>query len=74
MEVYDRVAQPMALVLAADGLYASQRDRVEAVAASRENRVLVEVACGHNVHLLRAGKVAAVVRDLIARIRESSAM
>lgn len=73
VEVYNRVAQPMALVLAADGLYASQRDRIEAVADGRDNTVFVEVACGHNVHLACAGEVAAVVRDLIARTHDSSA-
>lgn len=73
VDVYDRVAQPMALVLAADGLYISQRDRIEAIAAERENTVFMEVACGHNVHLTCAGEVAAVVRDLIARTHDSTA-
>lgn len=73
VEVYDRIAQPMAWVLAADGLYASQRDRIEAVADGRENTVFVEVACGHNVHLACAGEVAAVIRGLIARTRQSPA-
>ena len=61
------------MVLASDGFYASRRDRVEAVAAARSNRVFVELAGGHNVHLLRPGEVARVVRDLIARASEPSA-
>lgn len=73
IEVYDRVSQPMALVLASGGLYAGRRDRVEAVAAARSNRVFVEVAGRHNVHLLRPRQVANVVLDLIARAREPSA-
>ena len=73
VEVYDRVPQPMALVLASEGLYASRRDRVEAVAAARSNRVFVELAGGHNVHLLRPREVAGVVLDLIARASEPSA-
>lgn len=72
VEIYDRVVQPLALVLAADGLYAGQRERIAAVAANRANRVFAEVACGHNLHLLRAHEVAAVVLDLIALSRESS--
>jgi len=73
IEVYDRVPQPMALVLASEGLYAGRRDRVQAVAAARSNRVFVELAGGHNVHLLRPREVASVVLDLIARAREPSA-
>jgi len=73
VEIYDRVVQPLALVLATEGLYAGQRERVEAVAADRANRVYVEMACGHNVHLLRAREVAAVVLDLVARTRRPSA-
>jgi hypothetical protein len=64
VEVYDRVAQPMAFVLATDGFYAGQRDRIEAVAADCANRVFVKVPGGHNVHLLGADEVAAVVLDL----------
>jgi pimeloyl-ACP methyl ester carboxylesterase len=73
IEVYDRVPQPMALVLASEGFYASRRERVEAVAAARANRVFVEVPGGHNVHLLRPREVARVVLDLLARASEPSA-
>lgn len=66
VEVYDRVVQPLALVLATDGLYSSRRERVEAVAGERANRVFVEVSCGHNIHLLRPREVVKVVLDLIA--------
>ncbi|MCP3803343.1 alpha/beta hydrolase [Allokutzneria sp. A3M-2-11 16] len=72
VEVYDRVTQPLALVLATEGLHANHRDRVEAIAASRANRVFVELACGHNVHLLRPDEVAAVVLELLALSQEES--
>jgi pimeloyl-ACP methyl ester carboxylesterase len=67
IELYDQVSRPMALVLAAQGLYAGRRDRVEAVAAARSNRVFAEVAGGHNVHMLRPREIADVVLDLAAR-------
>lgn len=73
IEVYGRVLQPLALVLASGGLYAGRRDRVEAVAAARSNRVFVEVAGGHNVHLLRPREFASIVLDLIARASDPSA-
>ncbi|GIF17025.1 alpha/beta hydrolase [Actinoplanes teichomyceticus] len=68
VDVYDRITCPLTIVLPDDGFYAHRRAEVAAVVAAAAGRELVALPGGHNVVMTRPGAVAAVIRDIAARV------
>lgn len=59
--LYERVRQPMLLMLAARGPYAARRAELEALAGQGEGRRLAVIDAGHNLHLEQPETVARLI-------------
>jgi hypothetical protein len=66
VDTYDRLTNPMTIVLADDGLYTSRRDEVRAIVHAVPGRRLVEISSNYNVPMTRPADLAAVIVDLVS--------
>jgi pimeloyl-ACP methyl ester carboxylesterase len=65
VDVYDRLACPMTIVLADDGFYSARRDEARAVTDAAPGRRLVRIRSNHNVPMTRPAELAAVILGLV---------
>ncbi|MEU4562889.1 alpha/beta hydrolase [Actinoplanes sp. NPDC023936] len=62
VDVYERVACPMTIILPGQGFYADRRDEVAAIVAAAPGRRLVDMPGGHNVVMTHPEELAAAIR------------
>lgn len=65
IEVYDRLACPLTIVLAEHGFHASRRDEVRAVVDAAPGRRLTDISSNHNIPMTRPADLAAIILDLV---------
>jgi pimeloyl-ACP methyl ester carboxylesterase len=65
VDVYDRLACPMTIVLAEDGFYASRREEVRAVVDAAPGRRLIDIRANHNAPMTRPADLAAIILELV---------
>ncbi|WP_150254345.1 alpha/beta fold hydrolase [Nocardiopsis deserti] len=65
VDVYEHLTCPLTIVLPDQGFYAARRDEVQAIAAARPERVLVEIHTHHNVPMARPEELARIILDLL---------
>jgi hypothetical protein len=61
VDVYERIARPMTVVLPADGFYAARRPEVQRIVAARPDRRLVGIDGHHNPVMSRPDEIAEIV-------------
>lgn len=65
VDVYEHLTCPLTIVLPDHGFYAARRDEVQAIAAARPERALVELRTHHNVPMARPEELAHIILDLV---------
>jgi pimeloyl-ACP methyl ester carboxylesterase len=64
IDVYERVACPLTIVLADTGFYADRRAELLAV-TDAPGRTLIDIAANHNVPMTRPAELAEIIRELV---------
>lgn len=61
IDLYDHIKVPIGFVWASAGLYGNREADLRRVVGRESNRYLLKCDCGHNVHMLKSGEVAAFI-------------